>query len=69
MIIVDIIIIKYNFIYQSFFKEIYLYNKVKVIIIHLYKLYFKIFIIQKITMLNLIILSFTTFIIIMIILI
>ena len=52
MIIVDIIIIKYNFIYQSFFKDIYLYNKVKVIIIHLYKLYFIIFIIQKITMLN-----------------
>ena len=69
MIIVDIIIVKYNFIYQSFFKDIYLYNKVKVIIIHLYKLYFIIFIIQKITMLNLIILSFTTFIITMIILI
>ena len=35
MIIVDIIIIKYNFIYLSFFKDIYLYYKVKVIIEHL----------------------------------
>ncbi len=36
MIIVDIIIIKkYNFIYHSFFKDIYLYYKVKVIIEYL----------------------------------